>query len=547
MCGSGQRPAAPASVAEALAMADAAADFLNTADVAGLATTAQGDALVALERLDGKLTAAHANLMAVFAAAGGPQADGAYSAKTWLRHHARVTPAAAGARAGWARRLAAHPRIADALADGRLSCSWTRQACEWASEIPGQHQEAADDILARAAEAGADLADLAALTDQIRRQTAAEDPDDLAARAFPDRAVYLGRTFGGAGRLEGDLAPGAAAAVGAVLDALGGRAGPEDLRSPGQRNHDALAEGCRRLIAAGMLPARAGQDTRAEVAIPLRQLRQLPGAADAEAAWIDTITGGSLAGPEAAAAACDTTLVPMVTGQVNRAALDQLTRCYLTARGELPGTGPPATAPDPAPDAAADPAAGPAAADPAIGPAGDLLPEGTGQRLQATLLRWAIDVLSGPGGLAAHLRTHLLTTATPASLPAGTPGSGGGGGPLAAPSLPLDIGQASDTIPAHLRRAATARDRHCAFPGCQQPPAACQVHHLIPRRNGGPTALHNLKLFCTFHHLIVIHAWGWAITVHPDGTTTATSPGGRTHHSHDGRTHHSHDPPRRTA
>jgi hypothetical protein len=41
---------------------------------------------------------------------------------------------------------------------------------------------------------------------------------------------------------------------------------------------------------------------------------------------------------------------------------------------------------------------------------------------------------------------------------------------------------------------------------------------------------------CAFHHLIVIHRWGWTLTLHPDGTTTATSPDGR-------RTYHSHGPP----
>jgi len=30
-------------------------------------------------------------------------------------------------------------------------------------------------------------------------------------------------------------------------------------------------------------------------------------------------------------------------------------------------------------------------------------------------------------------------------------------------------------------------DRHCAFPGCRQKPAACQAHHLIPRAKGGVT------------------------------------------------------------
>ena len=46
------------------------------------------------------------------------------------------------------------------------------------------------------------------------------------------------------------------------------------------------------------------------------------------------------------------------------------------------------------------------------------------------------------------------------------------------------------------------------------------------------TCLTNLLNLCTFHHLIAVHRWGWAITLHPDGTTTATSPDGRTLHSH---------------
>ena len=523
MCGSDQRPgapsnsapsnSAPANVADALAMADAAARYLNAVDLAALPGQAQGEALRALEQLDAKLTAAHAKLTATFAAAGGPQADGAYSAKTWLRHHAQLTSGTAGARVGWARRLSAHPAVASALADGRLSPSWARHLCDWTGQLPAEHRQPADQILIEAAGLGAGLEDLAAAAAEIHRRTSPADADDEAARAFPDRAVYLGRTLDGAGRLEGDLTPAAAAAVSAVLDALSGRAGPEDLRSLGQRNHDALAEACRRLIAGGMLPARAGQDTRAEVTIGLHELRRLPGAADAEETWIARITGaappGPLPGPppspmsapahprltgaEAAATACDSTVVPLVAGHLNQAALDQLTRHYLAARSY------------PSP-----------------------LPATTRQRLQATLLCWAIEVVSGPGGLAAHLRTTLLRN-----------GPGGPSGPLGTRSLPLDVGQASDIIPAHLRRAVTIRDRHCAFPGCEQPPAACHVHHITPRRDGGPAALNNLILLCPYHHLIVIHEHGWAIALNPDASATATSP--------DGRTLHSHDPPRRTA
>jgi hypothetical protein len=124
-------------------------------------------------------------------------------------------------------------------------------------------------------------------------------------------------------------------------------------------------------------------------------------------------------------------------------------------------------------------------------------------------------MLSGPEGLAAALRSGLP-------------------GPLgAAVSLPLDITSPAATVPPHLRRAVIIRDRHCAFPGCEHEPARCHVHHVIPRSQGGPTALHNLVLICAFHHLNVIHRRGWTLALHADGTTTAASPDRRkVLHSH---------------
>jgi hypothetical protein len=46
----------------------------------------------------------------------------------------------------------------------------------------------------------------------------------------------------------------------------------------------------------------------------------------------------------------------------------------------------------------------------------------------------------------------------------------------------------------------------------------------------------NCCLLCTFHHLVVVHRWGWTLVLNPDGTTTAASPDGK-------RILHSHAPP----
>ena len=63
----------------------------------------------------------------------------------------------------------------------------------------------------------------------------------------------------------------------------------------------------------------------------------------------------------------------------------------------------------------------------------------------------AVDLLSGPGGLASFLRRRQL------------------GARLGGPSLPLDIGY-SETIPAGIRNAVTLRDKHCSGPAAATSP-----------------------------------------------------------------------------
>jgi len=120
----------------------------------------------------------------------------------------------------------------------------------------------------------------------------------------------------------------------------------------------------------------------------------------------------------------------------------------------------------------------------------------------------AVDLLSGPGGLASYLRRR-------------QPGAR-----LAGPSVPLDIGYSS-TIPAGIRTAVTLRDQHCQWAaGCDQPASACEVHHLVHLADGGQASVRDCGLYCTFHHQVMIHRLGWTVTLNPDSTTTARSPDG---------------------
>jgi hypothetical protein len=631
----------PATVGQALAMLDRALDHLTATDAASLPATVQADTLRALERAESKHTAARARVLAAFAGQAAYQDDGQGSARTWLRWQTRISNGAAAGAVGWARRITAHPVIGERLAAGEMSQSWARQICAWTDKLPWAQRDDADQILAAAARGGVDLDELGGLAREMyeRAHQAAPGNGGPTDHGFSERHFRLGITFGGAGRVEGDLTPGCAAALSAVLDSLATKAGPEDTRTADQRRHDALGEACQRLINAGMLPGQAGQARRpAQVYLhmTLSQLRDGPGASQVEEAWAAARAAefGWLTGPAADATACDARLAPVVTGTVDWAALDRLTDYYLATHGLHPASPPGAAAghstpagqpgaahsqaasQDRAPGQAggapgqgeppADTGAGPgrttghaAAGDATAGHSGTAGQDGTAQhhqpadlltqrppgtpatqpadqpgtppapstgpgqapatarpaapaqpftcrctcggctcparvplspatvaRVRQTMLRLAADVMSGPTGLAAALR-HAEFNGGPAgsrSLPLSIP-------------IPLDTGQATATIPANLVRAVVTRHRHCAFPGCRRPAKACHIHHLTPRSRGGATALGNLVPMCEFHHLVVIHQWGWTLSLNADGTTTATSPHGRTLHDHDPPAH----------
>lgn len=51
-----------------------------------------------------------------------------------------------------------------------------------------------------------------------------------------------------------------------------------------------------------------------------------------------------------------------------------------------------------------------------------------------------------------------------------------------------------------LRRALAARDRGCAVPGCDRPPAHCDAHHVLFWDHLGGTDIDNMALLCRHHH-----------------------------------------------
>jgi hypothetical protein len=520
------------SATQALDMVRAGLRFLATADVTQLTVAERAACLRGLERADAVATAARTSMLAGFGASQGYVDDGDYSLFSWLRHRTRVTRGTAAEHTGWVKRAAAHPGVQAALAAEAISASYAREICRWTGSLPGDARAAADEILLAAAAAGLELEDLARLAAEMYEKSRQDKPGtdgdgdgDGPGAAFDDRAVNLATTFGGAGVIHGDLTPECAEFVQTVLDALSAPAGADDDRTHEQRYHDALQEAMRRLLAAGLLPERSGQPVKVWAHISLADLMLIEGSSALLAEWTQDLrarwaghraaaaeAGGHqglwLDGDAAEAIACDAAVTPVVTGDVNPDAFDDLVQlCVQLDRLRRHGT---------PPDAAAGPGrTGGAGTGTGDGPdssgpdsSAQDVPAAFGgtlsrEALEQAVIGKAVELLSGPGGLASFLRRKLLEDR------------------LTGPSLPLDIGY-SDTVPAGIRNAVKFRDLHCQWAGrCDQPAAACQVHHTKHKANGGKTSLTGCVLLCHYHHQVMIHRLGWTLVVNPDGTTSA--------------------------
>ncbi|MGG7101081.1 DUF222 domain-containing protein [Rhodococcus sp. 24CO] len=74
---------------------------------------------------------------------------------------------------------------------------------------------------------------------------------------------------------------------------------------------------------------------------------------------------------------------------------------------------------------------------------------------------------------------------------------------------PLDARPGKRLVTAEQRVALIARDKGCAFPGCECVPAWTDAHHIRHWSNGGPTVMNNLVLLCRSHHRLMHRKTGF--------------------------------------
>jgi hypothetical protein len=553
---------------------------LRAEDLSAVPAAALAADLVELRRVIDGVEAEWQRRLAAFDRAGGAGEAGAVSTAAWLRGACRLSPGVAAARVELARSLPRWPRTAAALAAGEISVGHAGQVVAAVTELA----EVADAGLAADAEPA--LVEVARRVDpaRLRRELVhvrhALVPDAAAAAAedaHQRRRLSVSETFDGMVALDGLLDPEAGAVLLSALAPLLTPAGPDDRRTPVQRRADALVDLCRRHLDHGTLPMIGGERPHLTVVVdlptleartsgvqtctrcsanpaaateasrpadPHRPANTRPQPADATPRPADTMSrpAGTMSRPADATPRPAGTMsrpadaTPRPAGTMSRPAdatprpADTMSRPAgatprpagaadpgrpPSGRPPDPAHQPPDTAPQPAETVPLPPPAGDTTASRAatnLGADGPARPPGpTGPAVGRPVgLRAAETEWAGPicGEAARRLACDALITRVI------TDGA----------SQPLDVGRRTRTTPPAIRTALVTRDRGCAFPGCDRPPAWTDAHHLHHWANGGPTALDNLVLLCRRHHRAV-HEGGWRLARTPDNRWTARPPG----------------------
>jgi hypothetical protein len=86
----------------------------------------------------------------------------------------------------------------------------------------------------------------------------------------------------------------------------------------------------------------------------------------------------------------------------------------------------------------------------------------------------------------------------------------------------IELGSPQRCFTPAQRKAITLRDGGCLIPGCSIPAAWCEIHHVTPDAEGGPTHTDNGVLLCWFHHRS-IETSGWQVRMR-NGTPEVKAP-----------------------
>ncbi len=431
------------------------------------------EALDVVEQLDRTLDAMRSELLAAIDADKLWALDGQRTFPAWVRERTDVTAGAASRQVRTARALRDYlPLARKALAAGEISAEHAGVLVRETLRTDRLKAQLAD------SECGEEflvaqgrVMDAGTYAKVVRAWAFASDPEaaDRAWREADGKEEFtLAPTLGGY-HVAGWLNEVSGQAVATALKAHMGRKGKGDERSPAQRRAAALVSLAHQSLDCGLQQAHARVRPHLTVTASLQTFLALVAAS------------GSVVPPLRP----DGQPFPPGAG------------FGITADATLGSLGGP-RCPDAPPDDLSSPS----------------------QEARDWLQRWA------PGGdhvIPAAIDHRAMTGVDPATLEDGTPippallarlacGSGLSRVVFGPDSQVLDVGREQRIFPAHMVKAIIARDRHCQFPGCDEPPGFGEIHHALQwYRDGGPTSV-DLGILLCWHHHDWVHAQAITIT-----------------------------------
>ena len=449
------------------ALADVTAELATLAqtDWHGLPGQAVHDALDLLEQSARRLEAARAAVLTAAEANGLWALHGSRTFAGWLRTRTGSTAAAASRQVREARALRDHlPVTREALAAGCLGAQHAAVLVRETTRTALLRSQLADpEVGERFLVEQAQEMDAGTFTSLVQAWAVAADPEG-ADRAWREadgkEELTLSPTTGG-WQVRGWLDDVSGQVVSTALGAHAGRKGAEDERTPAQRRAAALVSLAHRSLDDGEVRTSARIRPHLTVTVSLELLRALAAA-----------TGSA---------------VPAHAPDEPTGLLGLPAQLALSAPG---GPQDPARPQAPGPVAAGGPVE--------VGPEASSWVERwrTGDR---HVISTALDPAS-------------LRGLAPATLEDGTPVAPALLARLACESqlsrvvfgpesTVLDAGREKRIFPANQVRAIIARDRHCQWPGCDEPPGFGEVHHsLWWALHGGRTDVEHGVLLCWHHH-----------------------------------------------
>ncbi|HEY0117557.1 MAG TPA: DUF222 domain-containing protein [Cellulomonas sp.] len=400
-------------------------------------------ALLAVEKLVGRLSGVGARLLARVEGDGLWATRGGRSVTDWLAVSAGLPYARARERVQLSRALRDHlPATAEAVLTGEVPVAQAQALAKYAVTTQARQQAMsapADQcgekfLLAHAKEQTAD-----GYRRLVQRWSAATDPeaDERGYRGASDREfVALSPTTGGV-HLAGFLTTEHGAVVATMLESVTGPPAAGDERTAQQRRATALVDAARLVLDQGLTGTGAAVRPHITVAVDFDTFRRVlegPARDEPAASFGTRDRAGALFGTGTAPGASFVPPGPRTSGSGCLFRLAPVADVERFAVGEIVGTGP--------------------------------IPS-------SVLARLACDseisrVVFGPD------------------------------------SQVINVGRAERTFSGPRRRAIIARDQTCRYPGCHAPPALGELHHLQWwARDGGETDVNAGILLCWYHHDLV--------------------------------------------